>query len=268
MQAYFEIYREFEQRISYIHNVNDNCRAHFHSNIEILLVESGCVEATVRGLSRRLYAGDIAIAASYEPHGFETVGESSVNVWLFPSETVPDFISMTAEGILSSPFLTASPRAREIATVLENLRPQVDCEITLSAKGYMYAVLGILVEELGLSRRLERHQPDGLVRQLLIYIEEHFLTPLTLSELSHAFGYHKDYLSKVFNSRIGCGFNRYINVLRSRHAHHLIDTTRMSLDEISLASGFQCMKSFRRAFLDYYGQTPYEYRRSRSEQRA
>ncbi|MBQ7364004.1 MAG: helix-turn-helix domain-containing protein, partial [Clostridia bacterium] len=74
------------------------------------------------------------------------------------------------------------------------------------------------------------------------------------------FGYHKDYLSKVFNNRIGCGFNRYVNLLRARHARHLIATSRKSLDEISLLSGFQCMKSFRRAFLEYYGKTPYEYR--------
>ena len=260
MQAYFEIYREFDRRISYITNKNDNCEAHFHSNIEIIYVRSGCVDATVRGVGARLLEGDFAIAASYEPHGFETVGASEVNVMLFPSDAVPDFISRMGEGFLRSPFLVGSKRRPELVSAMMGLLPYVDREVTLAAKGYMYTVLGILTEEIGLCRRDGGNSSEFLIRKLLMYIEEHFREPLTLSALAHEFGYHKDYLSKVFNSRIGCGFSRYVNVLRARHARHLIATTHKSLDEILVLSGFQCMKSFRRAFSDYYNETPYECR--------
>ena len=259
-QPYFEIYREFDRKISYITNRNDNCDAHFHSNIEIIHVTSGCVDAAVRGTSRRLYAGDTAIASSYEPHAFVTVGESEVKVFLFPSDTVPSFTLRTNDYYLKTPFYEKGKRTDELLQALDGLVPYVDREITLAARGYMYTVLGILTEELGLERKEETRSSELLIRKLLVYIEEHFKEPIVISDLASHFGYHKDYLSKVFNSRIGCGFNRYVNVLRARYAKHLISTSEKSLDEISAASGFQCMKSFRRAFVDYYGKTPYEYR--------
>lgn len=260
MQAYFEIYREFDRKISYITNKNDNCDAHFHSNIEILHVVSGCVDMTIRGVTRRLHAGDTAIASSYEPHAFVTVSESVVNVFLFPSDMVPDFTSRTDEYSFKDSFMEKNPRTPELLDAMTHLIPYADKEVTLVATGYMYTVLGILTEELGLDRKNETRQSELLIRKLLVYIEEHFKEPISLSMMAHSFGYHKDYLSRVFNSRIGCSFSRYVNVLRARHARYLIRTTRKSLDEISVASGFRCMKSFRRAFFDYYGQTPYEYR--------
>ena len=236
IQAYFEIYREFDKRISYIVNRNDSCEPHFHSNIEILHVVSGCVEVTVRGLTRRLTEGDTAIATSYEPHSFLTVGESEVQVFLFPSDTVRDFTVRTNDHVLKSPFLAKGVRTEALCDAMSGLVPYADREITLAAMGYMYTVLGILGEALGFEKRNENRQSELLIRKLLVYIEEHFKEPISQSQLAAEFGYHKDYLSKVFKGRIGCGFSRYVNVLRARHARHLIATTSQSLDEISIAS--------------------------------
>ncbi len=259
-QAYFEVFREFDKRISFIINTDSACDLHFHSNIEILYVVSGEVDCNVRGVEKRLSAGDIAIAAGYEPHGFSTPFHSEINVFMFPSDSVPDFAQRIKDNYLRSSFLMASPRKAELLSAMTAMRSYADRDITLAATGYMYTILGILSEELGLSRRSEGSQSELLIRKLLMYIEEHFREPLTLTETARVFGYHKDYLSKVFNTRIGCGFSRYINLLRARHARHLIKNGSEHLDEVALLSGFQCMKTFRRAFSEFYGQTPYEYR--------
>ena len=265
MQPYFELYREFDRKISYIENRNDSFDPHFHSNIELLYVKKGEVEVTVRDQKRRLFAGDLAIASSYEPHGFASIGETVVQVFLFPSDALPDFTRMTEDYRLASSFLKRCSRTAEIVSLMERLRVFVDCEMTLTSRGYAYALLGILQEELGVSQKGEGRQSDLLIRQILLYIEEHFREAVSLSLLSKALGYHKDYLSKVFNARIGCGFSYYVNFLRARYARHLIHSGEKDLEVISFASGFQCMKSFRRAFLEHYGETPYECKRKRMQ---
>ena len=92
-----------------------------------------------------------------------------------------------------------------------------------------------------------------------VYEEE-----LKISDIANRFGYHKDYLSKIFNAGVGCGFNQYVNILRVKYAKGLIVQGELTLDEIGTASGFQSDLTFRRAFVDYYGQTPREYRKNLS----
>lgn len=265
MDAYFEVVREFEKQVSFIINKDEDCSAHFHSNIELTYVVSGSIDATVRGIQRRLEAGDIAIACSFEPHSFRTVGSSEVHVWLFPTDLVPAFVSQTADNMFEHPFLPKCERTEEIVANMKNLRRYVDAENSMTAKGYMYTILGILQEALGFCRKDSYKQSDILIQKILLYIEEHFREALTVSEVSRHFGYNKDYISKIINSHIHCGFNRYLNVLRARNARNLIDNSDKSLDEICFLSGFGCMKSFRRAFVDYYNQTPREYQKSRTK---
>lgn len=262
MEAYFEIVREFEKKVSFIVNKNEDCDAHFHSNIEITYVVSGSIDSTVRGIQRRLHAGDIAIACSYEPHCFRTVGSSVLNVWLFPAEMVPAFTSQFNDKMFVLPFLDKCYRTEEIIANMTALQRYVDFENSMTAKGYMYAILGILQEEIGLCAKDSYKQSDILIQKILMYIEEHYKEYLTLAEVSRHFGYNKDYISKIINKHIHCGFNRYLNVLRSRNARNLIENSDKSLDEICELSGFGCMKSFRRAFVDYYEQTPREYQQS------
>lgn len=264
MEAFFELVREFDKRVSFIVNKDEDCSAHFHSNIEIFYVVSGCIDATVRGVCRRLYAGDIAIACSYEPHSFTNVGKSQLNVWLFPAELVSAFTVQTNDKTFKTPFLSRCSRTDEIVSNMEHLRRYVDSDDSLTATGYMYAILGILQEEIGFVKKTDYKQSDILIQKILVYIEEHFRDNLTVSDISREFGYNKDYISKIINSHIHCSFKRYVNLLRARNAKNLIENSDKSLDEICFLSGFGCMKSFRRAFTEYYDLTPREYQIKRS----
>lgn len=264
MEAFFEIGREFDKKVSFIINRNEDCTAHFHSNLEITYVVSGSIDATIRGVQKRLVAGDIAIACSYEPHSFSTVGSSELHVWLFPTDLVPTFISLTNDKMFEQPFLEHCPRTEEIVTNMTALRRYADADQSMTAKGYMYAILGILQEEIGLCRKNSDRQSEILLQKLLMYIEAHYKEDITVSELSRHFGYNKDYISKIINQHIHCGFNRYVNVLRARYARSLIEKGEKNLDKICELSGFGSMKTFRRAFTDYYNQTPHEYQKSLS----
>ena len=262
MQAYFESYREYDKKIQYAVHDNDDCEAHFHANVEIIHLVSGCLDVTVRGVKRRLFPGDIVLVSCYEPHSYETVGSSQTEIYLFPAALIPQFTELMKDNMLAEPMWERSSKTEEVLASLERIQPYAERDLSLVAIGYMYTVLGIFVDEIGLVRKTNNKESELLLQKILVYIEDHYREPLSLSDLSEAFGYHKDYLSKMFNACVGCGFNHYVNVLRARYAHKLLKNSNKSLEEVLVASGFQSMKTFRRAFSEHYGITPYEYRRS------
>ena len=240
--------------------MGDDCSIHFHQNVELIHVFSGCLDITVRGETARLSAGDFAIASCYEPHGFLTVESSDFEVIIFPADLIPDYVAQAETRMLTSPFLKASPEADKIAAFVDMLRPYTNRPITLTATGLSYTILGSFVEALNLVPKIKNTKADTVLTKMLTYVNDHFKEELTLIDLANHLGYHKSYLSEIFNKGVGYSFNRYLNMLRARYAYRLIRQSAMSLDEISLASGFQCTRSFRRAFVEYYNMTPHEYR--------
>lgn len=262
MQAYFESYREYDKKIQYFIRYNEDCEAHFHENVEMLHLVSGCLDITVRGVKRRLFPGDTALVSPYEPHSYVTVGSSEWETYLLPAKLIPQFTDLIKDNMLKEPMWERSFRTDEMLTCLALLKSYANQELSLVPVGYMYTVLGIFVEEIGLVPKKGNRESELLLQKILVYIEDHYREALMLSDLADAFGYHKDYLSKMFNACVGCGFNHYVNLLRARYAHKLLVQSDKSLDEILAASGFQSMKTFRRAFSEHYGITPYEFRRA------
>ena len=260
MQPYFQN-RKY-RKIFYRRQTNDDCEIHFHRDIEIIHVVSGSLEMTVRGETKQLSSGDMMIASSNESHGFVTVGQSEFRVFIIPAEIVSEYMAQTVDQMLTTPFLLHSDRTKKLIELTETLVPYTRTDITLTAIGYVYTILGTFIEELGFVAKTNTEKTKFILEKMLLYIEEHFQEPLQIADLANYFGYHKDYLSKIFNMGVGCNFNCYVNTLRVRHARNLIVQKKMTLDEICTASGFQSTHSFRRVFTNYYGQSPYQYQRS------
>ena len=263
MQPYFE--KNEHRRIFFNEQDGDDCNVHYHQNVEIIQMLSGCLDITVRSESKRLMPGEFAIASSYEPHGFRTVEHSRFNVFIFPAYLIADYLSCTESRMLATPFLQKCARTDELNGLLEKLTRYANREITLTAIGIVYTVLGIFIEELGLIKKTKYVQSESVLTQILTYVNEHYLEELTLGDIANRLGYHKSYLSVIFNQGVGYHFNHYINTLRVRYAARLITTTTLSLNEISIQSGFRCTRSFRRAFADHYNQSPQEYKCSHAK---
>ncbi|MCI8360769.1 MAG: helix-turn-helix transcriptional regulator [Clostridiales bacterium] len=104
-----------------------------------------------------------------------------------------------------------------------------------------------------------------LIRSILLYLDQHYLEPVTMGEPAGVFGYNRSYLSRVFGAYVQTGFHPYVNRLRARHAARLIQTTEASMGQIAEASGFASVRSFNRAFAELYQITPMAYRKHRQE---
>ena len=79
---------------------------------------------------------------------------------------------------------------------------------------------------------------------------------LTLASVAHDLGYHPNYLSHLFKSRLRIGFHQYLTLLRLREAVLLMKNENKSITECAFESGFQSLRTFYRAFEAEFGCSP------------
>ena len=118
-----------------------------------------------------------------------------------------------------------------------------------------------------LQRKLAQHargsENTGLIKDILIYLQQHYTGDISMQQLARHFGYSKSRFSHLFNEQLGCTLADYVNSLRCQHASQLLLETKQPVMDIALQVGFECVRTFYRAFKRYYGVTPSQYTRAR-----
>ncbi len=263
MNAFFELSRDQDNLFACLDRTNNWCDPHFHSNIEVVYVLKGSMEITINGQTRVLHRRDLAVSNSYEIHTYNTPVSSHCKILLIPTDMVNSFILQSQGKTFATPFLPAGDHDRRLREVIYNLAEFDESDTSLMLKGYLYVLLGLLSEKLGLTDQNYRSGASDLIRKILIYLEQHYTESLTIEGIAHYYGYSKGYLSRLFNANLNCSFNHYLNLLRARHAARLIRNTAYSMDEIAYQSGFQSVRTFHRAFQKYYDTTPLDYKKKK-----
>lgn len=260
MSAYFEITRESDSKISIFRAINNICEPHFHSNIELVYVVSGKINVNINGHIKALTEGCISIANSYDIHSYNSVESSDTIILIIPVELVNSYTAMIRSKVFATSFIENCESNKQIHYIMEQLLNSDHFENELISKGCAYYILGNLYNCIELIDKPPLSSTD-LARKILVYLQQNYLNTLTIEALARHFGYNKDYLSKFFNSYLGCGFNNYMNALRSRHAAHLISNGKTDLTDIAFMSGFGNYRTFNRAFYQAYGMTPSDYKK-------
>lgn len=115
-------------------------------------------------------------------------------------------------------------------------------------------------------RTEHRCNHDGLLRQVLEYIEAHFMNAdVTVGSIADALNISDKYLSQFFKEQTNEKISSYIENKRIDHACHLLDTTNLSVNEIASASGYALTHTFRVAFKKIHGVTPLQWKAAHRE---
>ncbi|WP_019909008.1 response regulator transcription factor [Paenibacillus sp. HW567] len=99
----------------------------------------------------------------------------------------------------------------------------------------------------------------SLVKQ---YIEEHPLGEVTLAEVSNLVSMNYTYFSTWFKMEVGLTFSAYIMKQRMEKAKRLLEEPATRIREVAVRVGYENMYHFSRAFKNYTGLSPKEYRKS------
>jgi len=104
-----------------------------------------------------------------------------------------------------------------------------------------------------------RHTPLTLRAHHLM--EAHLESPLAITEIAARLGKSARTLQQQFRYRLGTTVKTHYLTLRLAEANRLLTQSDLSLQNISLATGFPAQSSFSRAFKAQHGQSPKAARR-------
>lgn len=92
------------------------------------------------------------------------------------------------------------------------------------------------------------------------YMELHYSEAVRVEEMAHEFGVHRSYFSSAFRQEFGMSPKQYLTRLRMEKAKELLHETDFPVNEIALTVGYPDPFSFTRAFINYDGRSPTDYR--------
>ena len=111
-----------------------------------------------------------------------------------------------------------------------------------------------------------RERYSGVVRDVLNFVDFHYMEPMSLESLADRYSVNKNYLSTRFHKEVGMTVTDYINLTRVRRSLKLLSGTALSMPEIAERCGFSDANYYTRTFRKIHGTTPTEYRKSLQHQ--
>ena len=109
------------------------------------------------------------------------------------------------------------------------------------------------------SRQLPKR--DQRLTEIKIFIAQHYMQPLTLTDLCVHAHYSSSRLRSIFAEETGLSPMQYLHAVRLNHAKTLLRNSSASIGYIAEKSGFPNVSYFFRVFQRSEGITPAEYRR-------
>ena len=222
---------------------------------------SGSGEFFLDGERAVLRPGQIAVLEPHMKHGYQSSGgDWTVHYVGFEGDAcirILNCLRLSRQGIysLADPglFLSHLSALEQLASVS---KPQ---HILCSKELY-----SLLLDLSGGVRRLPMSQAEegsGLVKEIILYLEDHFAQDLSLDDLSAHFHKTPEYLCSAFKSVTGETIMHYLRRIRIHHAKVLLmESPDTGIKDISRSCGFGSVSYFGRVFRETTGYTPQGYR--------
>ena len=100
----------------------------------------------------------------------------------------------------------------------------------------------------------------GLAGQAKEYIKANYSRQITLEDVARDINVSPQYLSKLFKDETGENFIDYLTGIRIKNAKNMLESSDMSIKEISYSIGYSDPNYFSRIFKKIIGMTPTEYK--------
>lgn len=125
-----------------------------------------------------------------------------------------------------------------------------------------YFLINKLLSELFLGSQNRLDTTKDMIRNALLYIENHYNEKITLTDISSYVGYSEFYFSRAFKKSIGESPYAYILRRRLQQSQLLLLTTTTVIEEIAKECGFANENNFYTYFNKSFGVTPSQYRKT------
>jgi len=245
---------------------------HWHPEMEILYMRKGCAEVRTGKHIFTFHPGEIVFIHPNELHDIRSLdafSEHDAFVFSLDLVTLPEshFFQSSVIQPLRSDLLrfpqSIAPHDCRYTRVTEAL--DSICQTPKDAPEYKMVVFsGILRIFIAMSDALtcagsEADTRNETVKMCIRYIDSHFASPITLSEIASQVHLHPNYLCHLFRSYTGQTMFEYLNRLRIEKAAQLLRAADLSVSDAAAQCGFESVSFFSRKFKSIMGITPKQY---------
>lgn len=252
---------------------------HTHNYVEVVYMCEGSTHHVINGTDLELRAGELLFISQSAKQEIYPAKESDVAVNFI---ILPEFFDYgltmmeTGNNQLRSFVVDCLTGAKEdtgylhfkVADVLpvQNLVENLIWTVIRrepNKRSIMQATMGLLFLQLmNHIDRMETAETDKeqkLVMDVLSFLEEHYRDG-ELTELAKQLNYDFYWLSKEIKKQTGKTFTTLLQEKRLKQAAYLLRHTGKSIEDISLAVGYDNQSYFYRIFKEQYGMTPRKFR--------
>lgn len=257
---------------------------HWHQYTEIIALP-GDAQLTappviqINQVKYTMEPGDILFAWAGELHEIISNKDQQLIALQFPVTIISDLPEFTP--YLNTFRVIHRISAAELPELSQNMISQMQHMLELKNSQHLFSGVEVLMclyelfmyfgsymEE---HRNLNASDMPGCSHQLLDkmnqacdYITENCEQPLTLESLANRFGFSIYYFSRIFKAATSYNFTEYLTLQRVKRAQSNLAQSDINITEIAFQSGFKSISSFNRAFRQYKGCSPSEYRKYHS----
>lgn len=245
------------------HNMKNSFRLHWHEFYEIEYIVSGNAVQTINGIDYEVGPGFAVLVTPADMHSYKNVTKEN---------------SLTIHNVKFSPFilpLDLQTRLNGIGAPLCGFCPEIgpltDTILTeyngtsLAREQFIISCITqtfIYLLRHGEEVRDFENTPD---REMILYIREHFLEPISIETVAQIVHLSPNYFSEYFKTHMGTGFASYVKKMRLEFAANLLSTSDQTVKQVAAQSGYHSLTHFFNNFKSEYGMTPEEFRNTKRQ---
>lgn len=257
---------------------------HKHEYIEVVYVISGRATHEIGGKIYDVKRGDLFIVNMNTPHVFNVDEKEKEQFVAYDLMFTPEFFDSSISGyhsleVLNNSFMFHSLFASKVSpffsvsesecTAFGELFNKIYLEHRGKKKGYIEIIRAYLIELIITIFRLNETSVNKsanmrnkqIVNFIVNFINENYMSPLSVSELSRMVYLSSDYLGRIFRTHTGCTISDMIQKVRIEHACNVLASTDASIANVLNSCGFEDKKFFYKVFKKHMGVLPGEYRK-------
>lgn len=252
----------------------DGLKEHFHDGYEMIFVVEGTSSFTINNNIYRCDKNSLLFLNDLENHTMDLI-ETPYSRYMI---------------IIDSEYLESAIKEPSLLSIFKSPKYKVKDEFKVAAKHLAYVNqvlkdLNLIFDQkeefweiefvsvlsnfiIFLYRQYHGYFPLGHIdkkEQRILdvqnYIDEHFLTDISLDLLASTFYISKYYLSHSYKDIIGYTIKQYIILKRIAYAKSQLYYTNNSITDIAMESGFNSQSNFIRIFGKKEGLTPFQFRK-------
>lgn len=242
---------------------------HHHKELEIISMYDGEADFYIGSSRYTLKAGDLLIIPPYGVHRALIPMGTSYDCICFDLSLLWD---EELKNELESGKLTVNtflPATDACTADLNNYARTAIKACEKADSGWEMEVIGLLsllfstLKKADFFVQAQKTNESKFEQTVIAYIKEHFFEQITSASASKALYINNSYFCRLFRKNFGCCFSDYLLEYRIGQAKLLLNSTKTSISEIAVTTGFNSFSYFSKAFKCSVGVSPTEYRKKK-----